>query len=119
MLRGLIAGGMVVFGLALLLDSNVQSGEKDKVTIKVVMQKAMKGGLCAKVASGKADEAEKKQLVELFTALAKNEPPKGDPDSWKAKTKALLDAAKADDGAALKKAADCAACHSEHKGKKK
>lgn len=119
MLRGLIVGAMCVFGLVLILDGNVEGGDKDKVTIKVVMQKAMKGGLCKKVASGEANEAEKKELVELFTALAKNEPPKGDAASWKEKTKALLDAAKANDGAALKKAADCAACHSEHKGKKK
>jgi hypothetical protein len=81
------------------------------------MQKAMKGGLCAKVASGKASEAEQKQLVSLFEGLAKTDPPKGDAEAWKAKTKALLDAAKANDGAALKKAANCAACHKEHKGK--
>ena len=73
----------------------------------------------ASQATGKASAEEKKELIALFTALSKNEPPKGDPESWKAKTKALLDAAKADDGAALKKAADCAACHGEHKGKKK
>jgi surface antigen len=119
MLRGLIAGGMCVFALALVMDGSVSGGDKDKVSIKVVMQKAMKGGLCTKVATGKANEDEKKQLVELFTAMSKNEPPKGDAESWKAKTKALVDAAKAGDGDALKKAANCAACHSEHKGKKK
>ena len=106
-----------MFALALVLDGNVQGGDKEKVTIKVVMQKAMKGGLCTKVASGKADDAEKKQLVELFEALAKATPPKGEADSWKEKTKALVDAAKSADGAALKKAANCAGCHSVHKGK--
>ena len=119
MLRGLIAGGVCLFAFALLLDGNVQSGEKDKITIKVVMQKAMKGGLCKKVASGEANAEEKKQLVEYFTALTKLEPPKGEADAWKTRTKALLDAAKADDGAALKKAADCGSCHGEFKGKKK
>lgn len=110
---------MCVFALVLVLDGSVQSGEKDKVTIKTVMKKAMAGGLCKKVASGEANAEEKKELVELFTALAKATPPKGEADSWKEKTKALLDAAKADDGAALKKAADCAGCHGVHKGKKK
>jgi hypothetical protein len=119
MLRGLIAGGLCLFALAILLDNNVSGGDKDKVTIKVVMQKAMKGGLCKKVVSGEANADEKKQLVEYFTALTKLTPPKGEEASWKEKTTALLDAAKKDDTAALKKAADCNACHSEHKGKKK
>lgn len=120
MLRGLIAGGLCLFAFALLLDSNVSGGDKDKVSIKTVMQKCMaKGGLCGKVAAGEANAEEKKQLVEYFTALNKLSPPKGEEASWKEKTKALLEAAKADDTAALKKAANCMACHSEHKGKKK
>ena len=109
-----------MFALALLLDNSVSGGDKDKVTIKQVMQKCMaKGGLCGKVAGGEANAEEKKQLVEYFTALSKLTPPKGEEASWKEKTSALLDAAKKDDGAALKKAANCQACHSEHKGKKK
>ena len=49
-------------------------------------------------------------------------PPKGDAESWKAKTAALKSAAegvlKGEKGAeeALKKAANCAACHKVHKG---
>ena len=107
-----------MFALALVLESNVEGGG-DKVTIKVVMKKAMSGGLCKKVASGKASADEKKELIELFTALSKQTPPKGDAKSWEAKTKALVDAAKADDGKALAAAANCAACHGEHKGGKK
>ena len=118
MKRGLFAGAVAILGLALLLDTSAQGGKDEKVTIKVVMQKAMKGGLCKKVAEGKASDEEKKQLVELFTALSKATPPKGDADSWKDKTGALLTAAKGTDGEALKKAADCKACHTEHKGKK-
>lgn len=114
MMRGMIVGAVALFALALGLDSSVEGG-KEPVAIKVVMQKAMKGGLCGKVASGKASDEEKKQLIALFTDLAKNKCPKGDEDSWKAKTKALLDAAKADDTKALKKAANCAACHKAHK----
>lgn len=114
MMRVLIVGAVAVFGLAIALDSQVDAG-KDPVSIKVVMQKAMKGGLCGKVASGKANDEEKKQLIALFTDLAKNKPPKGDEAGWKAKTEALVAAAKADDGDKLKKAANCKACHSEHK----
>lgn len=115
MVRGLIAGSMVLFGAAFLLDGSVQGAGDKEITIKVVMQKAMKGGLCGKVAKGDASDDEKKQLVELFTGLSKCTPPKGEEAAWKEKTKALLDAAKANDGAALKKAANCAACHKEFK----
>ena len=50
-------------------------------------------------------------------------PTKGDAESWKEKTGALVDAAKAveegKEGATkdLKKAMDCKACHTVHKGK--
>lgn len=92
---------------------------KPKHSVKDVMKKCMKGGLCKKVASGKASDEEKQLLVAMFTSLAENKPPRGDADSWKAKTTALLAAAKAGDNAALKKAANCAACHKVHKPKKK
>ena len=114
MFRGLIIGSVAVFALVLAMDGNVDAG-KDKASIKDVMKKAMKGGLCGKVASGKANDEEKKLLISLFTDLAAAKPPKGEEDSWKEKTKALLDAAKADDSAALKKAANCKECHSAHK----
>ena len=121
---GLIACAVAVFAFVLMLDSNLMGGDKDKVTIKVVMKKAhtaKKGedSLLKKVIAGTASDTEKKELVELYTALSKNEPPAGDADSWKTKTTALIAAAKSGDAAALKKASDCAACHSEHKKKKK
>lgn len=117
MKRGLIAGAAAIFGLVFMLDGSVNGGgdKKDPVSIKVVMQKAMKGGLCGKVGKGTATDEEKKQLIALFTDLAANKCPKGDEADWKEKTKALLDAAKADDGKALQKAANCAACHKAHK----
>ena len=118
MLRGLIAGSIVLFGTAILLDGTVQGGDKEEITIKLVMKKAMKGGLCEKVAKGEASDEEKKQLVVLLTGLTKTTPPKGDEDAWKKKTTALLEAAKGTDGAALKKAMNCGACHGEFKGKK-
>ena len=92
-------------------------------TIKKVMKAAMKkGGLMAKVATGKATTAQKKELLDLFEELSKATPPEGDETSWKAKTGALVTAAglvvddkpKATDQ--LKKAANCKACHDQHKG---
>jgi hypothetical protein len=117
--RGLIVGAAAIVGMVFMLDGNVRGG-KDPVSIKVVMDKAMKSGLCKKVASGKASDDEKKELIALLTDLAANKCPKGDETSWKDKTKAILDAAKEDDGGkALMKLTKtaCGACHKEHKGK--
>ena len=111
---------MAMVALALVLESN-QAGEKPKYTIKEVMKDAHKGGLMKKVADGKADDTEKKHLVDLYKALAANTPPMGSADDWKTKTKALVDASsKAATGdaaaaATLPKLANCAACHKEHK----
>ncbi len=115
MKRGLIAGAAAIFALVFMLDGAVHGG-KDPVSIKVVMKKVMgKGGLKDKFAKGEASADEKKELVSLITDLAANKPPKGEEADWKEKTKALLDAAKADDGKAFSKAANCQACHSAHK----
>jgi hypothetical protein len=118
----LVAGVMIAFGwVALGLVTNAEDA-KPKHTIKEVMKACMKGGLCKKVADGKASEEEKKQLVEHFEALAGNKPPKGEAADWKSKTDALVAAAKdvaagkEGAGAALSKAANCMACHSAHKG---
>jgi hypothetical protein len=117
----IVAGVMLAFGW-LAVSLFAAEDEKPKHTIKDVMKVCMKGKLCEKVAKGEASDDEKKKLVECFTALAANKPPKGDAESWKAKTGALLEAAKAaaegTEGASdkLKAAANCAACHKEHKG---
>jgi hypothetical protein len=113
----LLALGIVGLGLG-----TAAFKAEPKYAIKDVMKEAMKGGLCKKVADGKADEAEKKKLVDLFTALSENKPPKGDAADWKTRTEALVKAAKAcaagdkDGPAALKKAANCKGCHDLHKG---
>jgi hypothetical protein len=126
MWRGLFVSAVAVFGILLFMGANSEGGDKDKkdkgekkepLSIKAIMKEAMGGKLCAKVAGGKADEAEKKRLIELFTDLATHTPPAGDEKDFKARTKALLDAAKADDGKALKKAADCKSCHDNYKKK--
>lgn len=95
--------------------------EKPKHTIKDVMKTAHKGGLLKKVQDGTATEADKKLLAELYLALHDNTPPKGAPESWKEKTDALVKASKdalegkEGSGEGLKKAANCMACHKEHK----
>lgn len=92
-----------------------QAADKPKHSIKDVMKIAMKGGLNKKVADGGASDDEKKQLVELYEAMAAATPKKGDAADWKAKCDALVAAAKANDGKALLKAANCKACHDAHK----
>lgn len=114
---------VLCLGLVGLSGVFTTAADKDapKHEIKEVMKVAMKGGLCAKVASGKASKEETAQLVELFTALSQDKPHKGEAASWKAKTGALVAAAKAcaagkkEGAAALKAAANCKACHSVHK----
>ena len=110
-----------VLALGALLGA-AQDKPKD---IKEVMTIAHKGkeSIVEKIKGGSATDDEKKKLVGLYEALEGFKPPKGDEKSWKDKTEALLAAAKevADkkDGAVdkLKKASDCKACHSVHKGK--
>ena len=111
-MTGFLAAGLAVCLVAVALHAE---DKKAKYTIKEVMQKAMKGGLCKKVASGKASPAEKDELVTLFTALCENKPPKGDEAAWKTRTSALVAAAKSGNGKQLGKAANCATCHKAFK----
>jgi hypothetical protein len=102
------------------LDSQRQDQEK-QYTIAEVMKLAHKDGLLKKVATGKANDEEKKLLVTLYKSMAGNKPPRGDEESWKEKTVLLVAAAesaqKAEEGFAdkLVKATDCKSCHDEHK----
>ena len=92
-----------------------------KYSTKDVMKKAFKGPLLKKVAGGDASEAEKKELHQMLVALSKNKPKKGDAESWKKLTGALVKASEAavkgdaKAGSMLKKAANCKACHYSHK----
>jgi hypothetical protein len=121
-MRKLVVAGMVLAFGWLAVSLFAAEDEKPKYSIKDVMKACMKGGLCAKVAKGEASDEEKAKLVECFTALCANKPPKGEADSWKEKTSALLEAAKGvaegKEGAAAKlgAAAKCADCHKSHKG---
>jgi len=120
-MKYLLAGAIATLSLGLLLGEN-NAGEKAKYTIPEVMAKAHKKGLMKTVASGKASDDEKEQLVALYVALNANEPPQGDVKDWKKRTGALVEAAKkaakGDEAAAksLPKLANCGECHKLHKG---
>jgi hypothetical protein len=121
MRKFLVACVVIAFGYV-AVSMTTGADEKPSASIKDVMKVCMKGGLCGKVAKGEASAEEKAKLVECFTALAANKPPRGDEAGWKEKTAALLSAAKdaaagkEGAGAALQKAANCMACHKDHKG---
>jgi hypothetical protein len=94
-----------------------------ELSIKEIMARAHKppANLLRKVAQGKASAEETKQLLELYKALAQNEPPKGDAQAWADRTSLLVSAAQAavdgeaDAGQKLTKVTNCMACHSAHK----
>ena len=118
----ILAGGLIAaVGLVFCLSTTGAGDKKDpKYTIKEVMAKAHKEGLLKKVASGKADEDDRKELAELYTALSQNKPPMGELADWKKITGAMVKAAKlavkdAAKGTALKKIVNCGACHKEFK----
>lgn len=117
-----VATGIIAFlALVILLDGAFQAGEKAKYTISDVMLKVHKKGLHTKVAKGQATEEEKKQLVEMYTALTQLKPPMGDLDAWKKQTGMMLEAAKGalkGDAKAAKSLAtivNCKACHKDYK----
>jgi hypothetical protein len=117
----LLAGSLLVACFVSVPVSAEEEDKEPKYTTKQVMKTAMKGGLLKKVASGDASDEEKKQLHEMLVALSKNKPKKGEAESWKELTSALVKAGKAavdgdaDAGEMLKKASNCKACHDKHK----
>ena len=121
-----IVAPALILGLVVGLAVVRAADDAPKYSIKQVMKMAHQGqnSLAKKVASGKATKDEDKKLVELYTALAADKPPKGDISVWKEKTGALVDAAKGvEEGKAgakqdLKKAMSCMGCHSVFKPKK-
>jgi hypothetical protein len=111
--------------VALLGACGLRAADDPKNTIKDVMLKAhdKDSGLLGKVVGGKASKDEKQELAELYADLAKNKPAKGNPQSWKQKTDALVAvskdvvAGKQGAEARLRAAANCMGCHAAHKGK--
>ena len=110
----------LALGLAALADVS-QAQDKAKFTTSEIMLKGHKSGLCGKVVSGKASDAEKKELVEYYESLVLNKPGKGEAAEWKKQTEAMLKAAKGcasgdkDAPATLKKLLNCAECHKVYK----
>jgi hypothetical protein len=111
--------GSLLFCSALWL----RAGDAPKYTISQVMKTLHKGedSLGNKVSKGQGTKEDFARLVEYYSSLPLNTPPEGDDASWRAKTTALLDAAKAlRDGkegalAQYNKAVNCKACHSIHR----
>jgi cytochrome c556 len=120
-----------------LLSLSHRPAEAADPTIKEIMTKAHKGGNSLITTVGKelkedtppwADvQKQTKELVELGSSLGKNDPPKGDKESWKKLTDQYVTDAKALDAAAQKKDKDaatkahtkltgqCMACHRAHR----
>jgi hypothetical protein len=88
-----------------------------KYTIREIMQKSFKqeGNLKDLILEDMATAEQKTQFIDYVENLAQYKIRKGDADSWKEKTTALIAAAKGSDLAALEKATNCKACHSVHK----
>jgi hypothetical protein len=83
--------------------------------------RANNNALDQKVVSGKATDEERKQLVDLYEALSKARPPKGNADDWATETAALAEAArkvvKGDAGSTKRFAEvlDCKGCHAKYR----
>lgn len=97
-------------------------------SISEIMRAAhVKGGrpakqtLDLKVIGGRATDEEKKQLLKLYEALARQKPPAGSLDGWEKDTAALVEAArealegKPEAAARLTAATNCASCHDKYR----
>ena len=110
---------------AILAGASIASADKGEhhEAFEKIMKNGFKGktSLVTKATEGTASAAEIKKLQGMLTELAGLKPTRGEMSSWKEKTAALIKAgnllAKGDKsgGAALKKAANCKACHNAHK----
>jgi cytochrome c553 len=115
---------LILAGLSLALTPlALVAAQKPKYTIKEVMKTIHKGddNIGKRAVKGEASKDDIAKMVEYYESLPLNEPPKGDKASWEQKTAALLKAArdlkagKSDAVAEYKQAANCKACHTEHK----
>lgn len=129
---------MLGIGLTALTLGPAAAQDEKTPTIKEAMDKLHKGGNSLLASIGKQFNAQPtpwtriqkstKDVVILGAALAKNEPPRGDKESWQrlanayfTNAKAMDDAAQAQDLAQTKAARgrlarSCKACHDAHKG---
>jgi len=97
--------------------------KKAKYTVKDVMKAIHKGddNIGKRALKGEASKEDINKMVEYYAALPLNDPPRGEKASWIEKTSALVKASqelktgKPDAVAHYKEAANCKACHNEHK----
>ncbi len=114
-----VAGAAIVSAGFLTL----HAAEKPKHSIEEIMKQGFKGKMspASRVGKGEGTKDDFKLLAELTRDLPLNTPEMGDAASWKTKATALAAAGKAlADGkpGALelwKEAANCKACHTDHK----
>jgi len=100
------------------------AGASASDVIKVAMKQSFKpdDALCKKVAAGTASDADLAQMLKICQDICAATPPKGDKAAWVSKCQDLVASVKklqAKDPAgveAFKKASNCKACHTEHKG---
>ena len=132
MRKFVVATAILTLGALLAVNVTVAEEKKEEKPMSThdIMEKGFKGGksLLRKVTSTKDDptEEEVKTFLKMLKDLNKNKPEKGDVESWKKLTEAMLkpmeDIAKGEDvkknQLALKKAANCGKCHKAHKPSK-
>jgi len=102
----------------------VNTAFANEYTLKTIMKDGIKAetSIYKKIEAGSATAEEKAAFLEMCKAMPNLEPPKGDAESWKNKTQALIDAVQGVvDGketatADLKAAINCKSCHTPHKG---
>jgi cytochrome c553 len=101
----------------------VLAAGKPKYTIKEVMKEIHKGddNIGKRAVKGQASKDDISKMVEYYTSLPLNDPPRGDKESWLAKTSALVKAGEELKAGApnavehYKQAANCKVCHEAHK----
>lgn len=101
----------------------IAQAKKPKYTVKEVMQAIHKGqdNIGKRVVQGAASKDDLAKMAEYYESLPLNTPPRGQMGSWTEKTGKLVTASQAlrtgKAGAAdlYKNAANCKACHNEHK----
>jgi hypothetical protein len=115
-LLGLLLVALGVTGVSFAGWTESRTADEPKA-MKEIMEKAMKGGLAKKVASGEADDKEKLELLDMLIDMVTHDPPKGDEIQWKMMAgTVMMDAAKVvvgreGAGEALAKSMNCKACH--------
>jgi hypothetical protein len=118
--------GFILFAAVCSLASSLAAEERTIAQIEQRLHNPRRAegrqGVFREVLRGKGTEEEKKEMLELFKALAKSKPPRGSQENWEKATAALVTAAKeivagtVKDMEKLRAASNCKACHDAHRG---